>query len=268
MITVQLRLPTPHPAQQTIIQESKRFNIVCCGRRWGKTTLGQDRVIHPALSGKPAAWFSPTYRLLSDSWRSLASTLHPITTRKSDSEHRLELRGGGVIEAWSIDNPDSGRGRAYAAVVVDEAALVVDLEHAWQESIRPMLTDYRGDAWFLSTPKGVANYFHTLYQKGHGVLKSEWRSWSMPTSANPFIDCEENEAAKDDLSDLAFAQEYLAQFVSWQGAVFRKILDAVSIAPPSGQANVIGVDWGRTNDYTVFAVVSDCGEVIKIDRFR
>jgi phage FluMu gp28-like protein len=49
--------------------------------------------------------------------------------------------------------------------------------------------------------------------------------------------------------------------------VFRKILDAVSITPPVGKATVIGVDWGRTNDYTVFAVVSDAGEVLEIDRF-
>ena len=120
---VQLR--RPHPAQSKIIREQKRFNVVCCGRRFGKTTLGQDRMIHPALTGKPTGWFSPTYR--SPTHGSLSSTLHPITARRSDSEHRLELRGGGVIEAWSLDNPDSGRGRAYACVVVDEAPLVQDL---------------------------------------------------------------------------------------------------------------------------------------------
>lgn len=227
-----------------------------------------DRLIHPALKGKPTAWFSPTYRLLSDAWRSLQSTLQPVTVRKNESEHRLELRGGGVVEAWSLDNPDAGRGRAYAAIVIDEAALVANLDRAWQESIRPMLTDYRGDAWFLSTPKGTANYFHTLHQKGLGLLKGDWRSWQMPTGANPFIDSAEIAAAKEDLSDLAYAQEYQAQFVAWAGAVFRKILDAVSLAPATGKAAVIGVDWGRTNDYTVFAVVSDAGEVLEIDRFR
>jgi phage FluMu gp28-like protein len=218
--------------------------------------------------GRPTAWFSPTYRLLSDAWRQLSSTLHPVITRKSDSEHRLELRGGGVIEAWSLDNPDSGRGRAYSAIVVDEAALVVDLQHAWEASIRPMLTDYKGEAWFLSTPKGVASYFYTLYQRGHGPLRGEWRSWQLPTANNPYIDQDEIEAAKEDLSDLAFNQEYLAQFVSWEGAVFRKILDAVALSPATGKAAVIGCDWGRTNDYTCFIVLSDNGEVLTIDRFR
>jgi phage FluMu gp28-like protein len=198
----------------------------------------------------------------------MQSTLHAVTVRKNESEHRLELRGGGVVEAWSLDNADAGRGRAYAAIVIDEAALVSNLERAWQESIRPMLTDYRGDAWFLSTPKGTANYFHALHQKGHGLLKGEWRSWQMPTSANPLIDPAEIAAAREDLSDLAFAQEYEAQFVSWAGAVFRRILDAVSLTPAIGKAAVIGVDWGRVNDYTVFAVVSDAGELMELDRFR
>ena len=70
-----------------------------------------------------------------------------------------------------------------------------------------MLTDHKGEAWFLSTPKGVNHYFHVLYQKGQGSLKGEWKSWSMPTSANPYIDKAEIAAAKDDLSDLAFSQE-------------------------------------------------------------
>jgi hypothetical protein len=60
--TIELHLPQPHPAQLQVIQQAKRFNVVCCGRRWGKTVLGMDRLIHPALQGKPVAWFAPNYR--------------------------------------------------------------------------------------------------------------------------------------------------------------------------------------------------------------
>lgn len=268
MATIRIELERLHPAQQTIVEESRRFNVCCLGRRAGKTLLGQNMLIRPALAGKPTAWFAPTYRLLSEAWRELQTKLHPVTRAINQSEHRLELVGGGVIECWSLDSPDSGRGRAYACVAIDEAAIVPDLERAWQESIRPMLTDYRGNAWFLSTPKGTANYFHALFQKGQGMFRNEWRSWQMPTSCNPFIAADEIASAKEDLSDLAYAQEYEAAFITWAGAVFRKILDAVSLAPPTGKAVVIGVDWGRTNDFTVFCVLSDAGEVLEIDRFR
>jgi hypothetical protein len=182
---ITLQLPAPHPAQSRIIQEAKRFNVVCRGRRWGKTALGMDRLIHPALQGKPVAWFAPNYRLLSDVWRELQAVLHPIISNVNEQERRLELHGGGVVEMWSLDSPDSGRGRSYAAVVIDEAAMVANLEHAWQ-SIRPMLTDLRGEAWFLSTPKRM-NLFKALFDRGQDAARQDWASWQMPTSDNPIL---------------------------------------------------------------------------------
>src|ERR1039457_5626897 len=114
---IDLKLTAPHPAQVKIIQERKRFNVVCCGRRWGKTQLGMDRLIEPALQGKPVAWFSPTNKLMGDVWRALQSTLAQVILSKNEQEKRLELIGGGAIEFWSLDNPDSGRSRKYACVV-------------------------------------------------------------------------------------------------------------------------------------------------------
>src|ERR1039457_5270781 len=220
------RLPAPQPAQARVIQESKRFNIVCGGRRWGKTILGMDRLIEPALRGKPVAWFAPNYRLLADVWRQLQVTLAPVILRVSQDERRLELRGGGVIEMWSLDSPDAGRGRAYATVVIDEAAMVPNLDEAWQ-SIRPMLTDLRGDAWFLSTPKGM-NSFKTLYDRGQDPERAEWRSWQMPASENPYIQAEEMDSARRDMTEAAFNQEYLALFVNWEGSVIRRVGEAAT----------------------------------------
>jgi hypothetical protein len=71
--------------------------------------------------------------------------------------------------------PDSGRGRAYGAVVIDEAAMIPNLETAWQ-AIRPMLTDRQGEAWFLSTPKGM-NYFKVLFDRGQDPGCGDWASW-------------------------------------------------------------------------------------------
>ena len=260
-------LPRPHPAQLSVLQEHKRFNVLCCGRRWGKTVIGMDRLVRPALRGLRVAWFAPIYRDLSDPWREIQRILEPVTHTRSLSEHWLSLRTGGAVECWSLDNPDAGRGHAYHLVVVDETARVPDLESAWEQSIRPMLTDYRGAAWFLSTPKGVANYFHTMYQRGKDPTDAEWASWQRPTSTNPFIAPEEIEAARGDLTDLAFAQEYLAQFVTWAGAVFRRIMDAVQPITLTA-ASIIGVDWGRTGDSTVFTALSQAGHVVAMDRFR
>lgn|SRR5690242_12846787 len=163
------------------------------------------QLIHPALQGKPVAWFAPNYRLLSDVWRILQSMLQPVIVGVNQQERRLELRGGGIIEMWSLDSPDSGRGRAYAVVVIDEAAMVPNLEQVWQQTIRPMLTDFLGEAWFLSTPKGM-NYFKTLFDRGQDPTKGDWMSWQMPTSENPHIEPGEIEAARLDMTEAAFNQ--------------------------------------------------------------
>ena len=252
-----------------MIQEAKRFNVVCCGRRWGKTVLGMDRLIQPALQGKAVAWFAPNYRLLSDVWRELQTTLRPVVARLNQQDRRLELHGGGTVEMWSLDSSDSGRGRAYASVVVDEAAMVPNLEQAWQ-SIRPMLTDLRGEAWFLSTPKGM-NYFKALFDHGQDPERVEWASWQMPTNENPYIDPAELEAARLDMTESAFNQEYLALFVNWEGSVFRRVGEAATVMagmnPAAGHDYVIGCDWGRSNDYTVFLVLDAAAHaVVAVDR--
>ena len=264
-----LDLPRPHPQQLRVIAEAKRFNALCCGRRWGKTKIGENRVLDCAFVHQrlPVGWFAPTYKYLDQPFNSLVSTLRPITRRLNQQKHLIELINGTVVECWSLDDPDAGRGRAYKRIIVDEAALVPNFERAWQETLRPMLTDYQGDAWFLSTPKGIANSFHTLYQRGQDPQSIEWASWRMPTSTNPFILGSEIEAARGDLTDLAFAQEYLADFVTWAGQVFRRIMDAVKPVDAAPVA-IIGVDWGRTGDFTVFTSISGTGCVLEIDRFR
>ena len=266
-----LQLTALHPAQSQIIQQAKRLNVICCGRRWGKTVLGMDRLIHPALQGKPVAWFAPNYRLMTDVWRQLQATLSPIVTRVNQQEWRLDLQGGGLVEMWSLDSPDSGRGRAYAVAVVDEAALVSNLEQAWQQTSRPMLTDHLGEAWFLSTPKGI-NYFKSLFDRGQDSQRQDWAGWQMASWANPFLDPAEIEAARLDMSEAAFNQEYLALFVNWEGSVFRRVIEATtrtSAKPDVGHEYIIGCDWGRSNDYTVFVVLDTTARaVVALDRSR
>ena len=68
------------PDQQQVIDEAKRFNgfnVLACGRRWGKTLLGIDRLINQALEGKPVAWFAPNYKLGWPTWRSSADLPTP-----------------------------------------------------------------------------------------------------------------------------------------------------------------------------------------------
>ena len=224
MATVQISLPNPHDAQRRVLAEAKRFNVLACGRRWGKSTIGIDRIVKPALEGYPTAWFSPTYKLLLESWREIQEVLAPVVVGRSNSEFRIELRGGGSVVMFSLDGEvaESVRGRAFKCIVIDEAALVRNLRELWETAIRATLADHRGDAWFLSTPRGM-NDFKLFFDRGADPEREDWASWQMPNGENLFIDVAEVEAAREDMTEGAFNQEFLAQFVNWEGAVFRHV---------------------------------------------
>ncbi|HEV8501775.1 MAG TPA: terminase family protein [Casimicrobiaceae bacterium] len=266
-----VRLAAPHPAQAQIIAEAARFNVVALGRRAGKSKLAQRLLIRCALAQRPGAYFAPTYKLLEEFWRELKAVVAEVIVDKSEQEHRLELYGGGVLECWSTDTGDPARGRRYALAVVDEAAMIAHLADVWGQAIRPTLTDFRGDGWFMSTPRGL-NDFYTLFTRGQDPLETDWRAWQMPTSVNPFISAAEIESARHELPERTFAQEYLAQFLSLEGAgVFRGVraVSRLKPRPPErGHVYTFGCDWGRSNDFTVISVVdATTMEQVAMDRF-
>lgn len=231
-----------------------------------------QRIKQTLRQGQPAAWFAPTYKLMLDVWNDLRHSLHSEILRANKTEMRIELTNGGVLDMWTLDSPDAGRGRKYARVVIDEAALVRNLLDAWPASIRPTLTDLRGDAWFLSTPKG-RNAFWQLYQQGIDPTQSDWAAWQMPTAKNPYIDPAEIEAARQMLPERIFQQEYLAEFLEDGGGVFRRIMEAATAeeqyAHVGDHQYVLGVDWGKVNDFTVITVIdTTLRSLVQIDRFN
>lgn len=269
--TLTLTLPRPHAAQARVIREAGRFNVVDCGRRFGKTTLGIDRAADPDVLPYPVAWFSPTYKMMAEVWREAVRIFTPITARRNAQERRLEFITGGLLEFWSLDNPDVARGRKYRRAIVDEAAMVSLLLDTFQHVIRPALADYRGDAWFLSTPKGM-NDFKTMFDWGQDPAMSEWRSWQMPTSANPFIHPDEIEAMRQELPARTFNQEVLAVFTENEDAVFRGVRNCLAAAPAGperGRWYVMGVDWAQSHDFTALVVMDvQARQVVEVDRFN
>jgi hypothetical protein len=272
MPTLTLTLPRPHDAQARIIREARRFNVVNCGRRFGKTLLGINRAITPDVMGLPVGWFSPTYKDMLEVWREASATLRPIITRRNVQERRIELITGGVLEFWSLDNSDAGRGRKYARIIVDEAAKVANLLDIWHLTLRPTLADYEGGAWFLSTPRG-RNGFWTMYQWGQDDGRPEWASWKMPTMSNPFIADVEIEAMRREMPDARFQQEILANFIEDFGGVFRRVQEAATATaqdePVPGHSYVFGVDWGKQHDFTAIAVMDiNTRDLVYLDRFN
>jgi hypothetical protein len=263
---IKIRLSEPHPAQAQVVSEAQRFNVLCCGRRWGKSNLAIELLTKPALEGYPTGYFAPTYKLLDGTFNECLTTLEPIISRKHDQQF-IELITGGKIEFWSLENELAGRSRKYKRAVVDEAAFAKNLWKSWTESIRATLTDYKGDGWFLSTPRGKNDFFK-LYQRGK-TGEENWACWQMSTYTNPYIDPTEIDDARRDLPELAFNQEYLAQFSENIANPFGMDHIARAVFPMSTQPAVcFGVDLAKKNDWTVITGLDKFGQVCYFDRFQ
>lgn len=238
MTKLQVKLPRYHKAQQKIVERAKRFNVVCAGRRTGKTKMGTRLIIEPALHGHPVSWFAPNYKYLEEVWRDVAIATKEITGHSDKTTKRRELITGGVIEFWTLDGEDAARGRKYKRAIIDEAAIARTLRDQWQQAIRPTLTDLLGDAWFLSTPKGQ-NFFYELAQRHN--TDADWTFAQHPTSDNPYINPAEIEAARLELPELVFRQEYLAEFVTQEGTLLKGQW-LKTAEPPQGLSLRMGVD--------------------------
>lgn len=153
---------------------------------------------------------APTYKMLMDVWRMITDITYQITWSKSETEKRIELYGGGIIDFWSLEDPNSIRGRKYKRVVIDEAEVARNLKEAWTRVIRPTLADLKGDAWFLSTPRFGSTYFKELCR----MQAEDWATWSFTTYDNPHIDPTEIDAAKQQLDESTFRCEFLAEDVT------------------------------------------------------
>jgi terminase large subunit-like protein len=244
------------------------------GRRWGKTEYGLHRLTRPALDGQPVAWFAPSYKYLAQVWRDFHRALKPVIARSNATEKRIELVTGGSIDFWSLQDGDAGRSRKYQRVVVDEAATVKGLEEAWNAAIRPTLTDLKGDADILSTPKG-RDFFWKAWTWGQDPHEPEWASWQLPTISNPFIDPSEVEAARRKMPERLYQQEYLAIFLDSAGGVFRNVANSIDrgrtgnrLVMDPGLSYSQGIDLARIEDFTVNTVLSSALQQVFTERFN
>ena len=202
--------------QKEVLSDKTRFKIVCAGRRCGKSRLAATLLFIYGLrcpQGSAVMYVAPTmgqarviiWDLLMDLGREVIQSAHV-------NNLEITLINGMKIYIRGADRPDTLRGVSLTFVVLDEYADMKPI--VWEQIIRAALSDYKGDALFIGTPKG-RNHFFDVYQIGledSDVYDPEYKSWSFTTEDNELIDPKEIEAARRTLSSFAFKQEYLASF--------------------------------------------------------
>jgi len=125
--------------------------------------------------------------------------------------------------------------------------MVTGLTGLWEKVVRPTLTDYAGDAWFAST-RAVVAHLKSSTGVGRRVSRTGNHGNSQPTeSLSPEG---EIEAAREDMSLAAFAQEYEADFESAESDLVHPSFDKlvhVADAPVGWRdciSRIVGIDPG------------------------
>lgn len=237
---MQLTLP-----QSEILLNHSRFKTVVAGRRFGKTFLSVNMILKEAVTGvnKNCWYVAPTYGSAKEiAWDMLIHTIPPeYVSKTNESSLTLRLINGSVISLKGAEKPNNLRGRALDFCVLDEFA---DMRpEAWYEVIRPSLSDRQGNAVFIGTPKG-RNHFYDLWAKGIDGANN-WSSFQYTTIQGENVPAEEIEAARADLDERTFKQEYEAQFVTYQGLIyygFSREDSVLDIGDDNGTLNV-GMDF-------------------------
>lgn len=247
-----------HEAQKKILADNHRFRVVNCGRRFGKTTFAVEEIKGYAMhKDARIAYIAPTFAQARDiAWQMLISELKPIITKVNETRLELEvknIRGGTsliILRGWEA--VETLRGQKFDFLVVDEIASMRNYWAAWQEVVRPTLTDTRGQALFISTPKGY-NHFYDLFNMEK--KDDDFKSFNFSSYDNPHIPSDEVDKAKLEMTEERFAQEYLAEFSRSEGRIYKEFKRDVHViepfAIPHSWKKIRGGDHGERNPTAV-----------------
>lgn len=251
------------PKQNEIASSRKRFRVINAGRRFGKTILAVEEMLGVAVSknDRRIAYIAPTFQQARDiAWEHLKNRCKPITVDTNESQLKIVVKtqqgGTSTVTLKSWDAIESLRGQSFHFLVVDEVAMMRNFWSGWNEVLRPALTDTKGHAMFISTPKGF-NHFHELYLRAD--TDPSYESFHATTYDNPHIDPDEIEEAKAQLPEDQFAQEYLADFRKVEGLVYKEFdRERHTFVTLPNESMILekrgGIDFGHTNPAGILTV--------------
>lgn len=277
-------LPRLHTGQSLVKSELRRFNLLLAGRRWRKTTLGAAYLIYNAwLYGGEYLWGSPTH----DQNKIAASYMERILKGKEYKFNRstmdLEIpANGSLIHLRSLHKPDNARGFTLNGVVIDEAAYING--DAYNEVLRPTLMDTLGWSFMITTPASY-NWISDIFNAGNSDSNRVWRIPSYGVAydenrklvrkphryENPHLKFEELVSLSQTMTEIAFRQEILCEFVSDLLNPFTNIDKLCTLLPLKHfnvRKTVAGLDLAKTVDYSVMSIMNPTTrEEIYVEQF-
>lgn len=199
----------------------QRWAAIVAHRRAGKTVACVmdllDAGLRCTLPNPRFAYLAPYYVQSKDIAWSYVKQYGLLVpgAKANESELKLDLPNGAVIKLYGADNYDRMRGIYLDGVVLDEYA---DMDpNVWPKVIRPALSDRKGWATFIGTPKGRNDFYRIwagdLETGWPGALTGDdWFALMLKASETGIVDADELADAKRMLSDDEYEQEFECSF--------------------------------------------------------
>tara|TARA_B100001109_G_scaffold197385_1_gene163961 strand:- start:376 stop:1635 length:1260 start_codon:yes stop_codon:yes gene_type:complete len=212
----------PRKLVKNFHKREERFAVIVAHRRFGKTVAAINDLIRTALTLNRkqvrVAYIAPYYRQAKAiAWDYLLEYTQDIEgVVYNVAELRADFPNGARFRLFGADNYDAMRGLYFDSVVLDEPA---DFPaNAWPSVIRPSLTDRKGKATFIGTPKGK-NEFWDIYN--NAKTNDNWFCAMYKADETDILDKEELDEAKQTMGEDRFAQEFMCSFeAAIQGAYY------------------------------------------------
>ena len=245
---VKVQIPyVPRPLQREVgrLCRSKRFGVLVCHRRFGKTVLGvnvnQQTATMCEKQRPRVAYIGPTYTQgKSVAWDYMQFYGRPIPgTAFNQSELRVDYPNHGQARIFGADNPDALRGIYLDRAVLDEFGL--HPAKTFSEVIGPTLVDRGGSALFLGTPNGK-NQFYEIAQHAKAAEAAgdpEWFFREYKASQTGLLDAAYLAQARSLMTSDEYEQEFECSFeAAVKGAIYTKELAALREAKQIGTVPV------------------------------
>lgn len=245
------------PKQQLIADCTARWRVVVAGRRTGKTFLAMRELARFARQPNRTVWYITGSRQQAKSlvWDKLKTRMRNLRWIQDTNESELTIRlvNGSRICLKSAEQGDTLRGESLDFVVIDEFC-DIDLDELWAQIVRPSLSDRRGHALFLGTPKAANQAAKDLFDSAS--TRPGWASFTYTTAEGGFVDADEIAQAQQDLAPRVYRQEYLASWETFAGVIFNEFGDhniQPVLAPAERETILVGMDFNTTPMSAVLA---------------
>ena len=259
--------------QKELWDKLKRFNVIVCHRRFGKTFFAMARLVEQAVQNKHDhslyAYIAPTFtqakRIAFLYLVQFTQDIPGIIINKS--ELSATFPSGAVIKLLGAEQADSLRGIFLDGLVMDETALISS--QAWSLVLAPTLIDRTGWAMFIGTPATRMNLFYeqwTLAEHDPDYMRALYTA-----EDTDIISPAELARLRRTLRPAEYDQEMLC---SWDGAVLgsyyrdaiKKLIDEqryTSVDYDSSYPVYAALDLGYS-DLSVWAVFQKVGNRVHI----